>query len=416
VKKTRVNVALALLLVSLVIIKLALGFYWRDSFFMRGNNCDIINPVAVSMINGQGFGSAGNATIEHEFLYPVLVAGCYWVFGINWVGITLLQAILSALTGLIIYLLCLRLFNDHYIALGAFLLVLFHPYLFIHALSISDTTLFTFLVALLFFQMYVVYRNPSALNSFLLGSVLAASILTRDSAVVFLIPVGICLMWVLGKRHIRELVLILLTIMVFVAPWLVRNYLLTNKILLSSHGYEVLWQGNNDYSWDYIVNDISVDMIPRPKTITEIQSRSSERTIETVLAERSAYLDEIKRFVMENPMTVVSLAGLKFVKFWTWIYNPKPEKVTYLSVNLRSIFYTCYFLPFLMFGVIGFVISYHIRKPYVVFCLMMILSFTIVHMISVGFTRLRLPLDPILSVFASASFFIVCYRIAGKEL
>lgn len=407
----------SLIILATIFTKLYLGYHWRDSFFARGNNRDVIIPIAENIYLYQDFSiSPGDPTIEHEFLYPIIIAGGYMLFGRTWFGITLIQSIMSGLTALFIFLICNKLFQNRFISICAFLLTVFHPYLFINTLSIFDTTLFVFLMTLLILQTYRMNEKPTKFNAIIMGIILALTILTRDSATIFVIPVAMYIIWSLGKKHIIDFLIMLLITVCMLTPWIIRNYLISGKILLSSHGYEVIWQGNNAYSWDYISNDISVDKIPKPEAIKEIHLNSEKRTTETVLAERAVYLSEVKHFVKNNSIEFMRLMLLKFIKFWSWDYNPKPTTTRYLSTGLRSFVYNLYFFPVLLLSLLGIMAAYFIRKKFVIFCFILIGAFTAVHMISVGFTRLRLPLDPILSIFASYGIFFIYCLVKKKSL
>lgn len=387
------------------ILRLGLAYHWRDSFFNRGNNYTLINPIAFNLIKGNGFSlSPGNPTIEHEFLYPVFIAVCYGLFGHNWFGVALFQGILSLLTGILIYLLAKKLFNQK-VAVISLILTIFHPYLFIQSLSVADTTIFTFLLILSFYQALRLSEHTTTINAILTGIFTSFLLLTRDSAIAFIIPLFIYIfISVNNRKRLSSFIFAIVFMVILVIPWLIRNYRISNKVLLSSHGYEVLWQGNNSHSWNYIFQDISVDEIPKPIEILELRQKYQNRTADLAIKEGEIYLNETKKFITEQPDMFIKLMFLKFIKFWSWIYNPKPETTAFINVWLRSLVCTVYFLPVLIFAIIGIILAYPAKKHFVIFCVLFFFLFSILHMLSVGFTRLRVPLDPLLTIFASFGF------------
>lgn len=403
-----------ILLISVIIAFFArflICYYWRDTFDKRGNALYVIN-IALNLANGKGFCiNEGTPSIDHEPLYPLFLAAGYKIFGYNWFGQYFFQIILSILTGFLIYLIGKQLLNI-WVGVIAGIYSMFYPYLFTQSLSVIDTTLFIFLLVLSIYLLQSAVSKKEIKWALLIGFVLALCLLTRSSVLVFfpfilIFPFFHCKKSTAFKLLGGMLIMFALT----VAPWLIRNTELVGQPIIATHGGYGLWQGNNEYTWQFLSKDISLDVIHRlddPPEVCQdysphaVHYKSPQQSLEAYYAYRNAAIEYIK----QHPKQFISLMGLKFIKFWSWIYNPVRESYRTLNLKIRSIAYTISYLPILIFGLIGVVLTINKWRKFFLF-FSLVISYTIAHMIVMGYTRVRLPLDPFLMIFAARGFLYI---------
>jgi 4-amino-4-deoxy-L-arabinose transferase-like glycosyltransferase len=394
--------------------KLAVGFALRDSFFQRGNSYSPLNLIARNLSEAGEFSiQKGIPSLDYEPLYPIIMACGYRVFGTNWFGITLLQGLFFGLATWLIFLIGAHLMND----LAGFLAATYHsfyPALFLHSLSVIDTTVFVLLLIGMLYLAVVKFNQPDKfwINA-ALGFTAGLSILFRGS-VFFVLPAVLLYVVILQRNDLRRLVRSLLVMfcaaLVTIAPWLIRNYRLTQTVVISAHGGFGFWQGNNKKTAYYLKNDISLDRVyqDRPQPVIYQRYPIAVRPPKDAVAVDKLYKSEALTFIKANPEVFLRLALLKFVKFWSWTYNPGSASYAYGDVKLRRV---AYFFPFvLLLAALPFGLVRLFRQSRALFVLIsgILVFYTFGHMAVMAYSRLRLPLDPLLMILfglAAASVF-----------
>ena len=404
---------LNLIIGFLFFVKIFIGWLLSYSFFERGNSYTNLNAIAGNIINYGEFSIVqGVYSIDYEPLYPILLAFSYTIFGENWSGVTIIQAGLYALSSWLIYKIGSIIWDSR---AGVFAAILhsFYPFLFFHSLSIIDTTLFIFLTLALVHSVLLVRPKVCSarlLDYFFIGFFLALLFLCRGTAIVF-VPglILILVLWLWRDKNffrISGCCLSLIVFAVIVSPWLVRNYQLTDELFISAHGSFGLWQGNNENSLELLKNNISLDRVYQ-KNPPQLYQRFplAPRDPGQALLVESLYKAKAVEFILANPYQFIELSAWKFIKLWSPFYNPIGRSYSYGSVMLRQIFNVISYTPILILSIIGAMqlLIKKDKRDYLIFFLSLILFFTIAHMIVMGYTRLRLPIDPILMVLAGVA-------------
>ena len=386
------------------------GWYLSVGFLTRGNSHTALNALAKNLIaDGQFAIVSGVPSIEYEPAYPVLIAIAFTVFGVNWFGILLLQASLHGATSWLIFKCGDRLGNRDAGFMAACMHA-FYPFLFLHTLSIIDSTIFVFCIVAVICSTVGCW-NRSAMRDYLsLGFAGALALLTRGAFVAFG-PAFAAMFVAAVLRHrsrgaIWKAMVCAAVAAALLGPWVVRNYRLTGKILISTHGPFGLWQGNNPYSLDLIRDNVSLDEVYRRDPAPEIYQRYPLRPnvprhpVDSVAA-ANAYAEETKRFIKENPTVFVQLAAWKFAKFWSPFYNPISKEYAYGGALIRQVGHITTYLPILVLSIPGAFVLHRQHQAGTWLLLGLVGFYTIAHMIAMGYSRLRLPLDPILMIFAA---------------
>lgn len=390
------------------IVKLFLGYSVRESFFRRGNSHTPMNAIALNIKDNLEFAiEPGIPSIDYEPIYPMILGISYRIFGKSWFGVTLIQAILYGITSWLLFLIGTSLKDE----LAGFIAALYHsfyPYLFSHGVSVFDTTQFIFIMILLVYTVLIkTKKDEKYWDYFIIGILLGFSLLSRGSAIAFWPPIIVFL--VIKRSHlniIKRAGITIIVLFIILAPWLIRNYILSGSLIISTHGGFGFWQGNNEYTYNYLKSNISLDEIYRRVPPPEIYQKYpvKPRYPKEAIKVSNMYTSEAIQFIKENPKKFIRLCGLKFIKFWSWIRNPASSTYSFGSKKLRQYAYFISYFPLLLGFPFGVYILYKKSLINLILLSGMLLTYTFAHMVIMGFTRARLPLDPILMLFFGIIF------------
>lgn len=395
---------LVLLIISVSFIsRMATGYVLRDSFFHRGNSYGALNAIAFNLANHFEYAiESGIPSIDYEPLYPLILAISYKLFGANWFGVTIIQGIIFGITSYLLFLIG-KILKNELAGLVAAAYHSFYPYLFFHSLHVVDTTQYIFVVTLL---LYFVLRNIESHRTFWYyvwsGSLTGLALLSRGSALAILPPIILyALLKPRDRRILKSAAIMSVAALVILSPWLIRNYQYTKTFIISTHGPFGLWQGNNEYSYNYLKNNISLDEIYRlkPPPIIYRENPTKPRPPKEATKVAQKYKAEALRFIMNNPDEFMKLCWIKFIKFWSWTYNPIMSSYIRGTIENRQWVYFISYVPLL--SSLPFGLYFLLKKSWMLFLLFggIIITYTAAHMVVIGFSRARLPLDPLLMVF-----------------
>ncbi|MBP7088339.1 MAG: glycosyltransferase family 39 protein [Candidatus Omnitrophica bacterium] len=164
-------------------------------------------------------------------LYPLFLALCYFLGGVNTLAYFIPQLILSSLTCLLVYLIAEEIFNKP-VALLAGLVVACYPDLIFWTSFIRTETLFIFLLTLSF---WLLMRGNSKDNPFLIyiGAVtIGLAGLTRITIIPFLPFIFLWQSYYSSdnrKKNFKIALVMVLIIFIVLLPWALRNFILFGK-------------------------------------------------------------------------------------------------------------------------------------------------------------------------------------------
>ena len=281
--------------------------------------------IGRSLALGHGFSSpwVGDTgpTAWTAPLYPWIVSLVFRVFGVysNSAAVVLLtfNSIFSALTCWVIYRIGCRLFNREIAAWSGWVWVL-SPYAIYWSITwIWETTLSAFLLSLLFLLTLEMDADARLWPWFRYGLLWGIVALVNTSLVSWLPFSGCWLAWRLyrgGRRFIMPVVLSAVVFWAVITPWIVRNYVVFDKIILvrGDLGSE-LRAGNNPLATGWWVWQYRAGNNP---TLLAEYARMGEVAYD---AEQTRLA---KQWIAENPGKFVELSGRKFLNFW--LAAPEP--------------------------------------------------------------------------------------------
>lgn len=312
-------------------------------------------------------------------LYQILVA----LTGPGWGSLTL-DIFLSAAMIWLTFQLSLALFDDVVTALVTALATAVYPYFIFYAVVGLTETLFITLLLAAYVCWYRGWFTTAAICAVL-------SILTRPTfdllAPVLVIYFALLIHRLSFSATAKRVAGYAVIYVVLMAPWWVHNYHAYGTFVRLHLGANLtLYGSNNPHNQSGGVSDINQDF-------------SEFEKIPDIIARDRAYRDAAVKYINEDPVRFVKLAGHKFVRFWRlWPFAKDYRTPLYIVASIAS------FVPVLILAVVYLIFfsSGHFGR---IFPLLLFIGYlTAVHMIMVGSIRYRLPLEPFLIVFAAAAF------------
>ncbi len=395
-------VFITLLLLSFA-AKLYSGHHLRHSFLQRGNSKTYLNAIANNLVlNNEYSIMKGIPSVDYEPLYPFIMSIAYSLSGTNWLALTIIQALLHLITSFLIYKIASALWSES-AGMVAGLFHSFYPYLFTYSLSVYDTTLFVFL--LVFIIYFTLVKNKNYVHFVIAGLLFGLAFLTRATILTFIPPLFLFLAYTVTKREsflmaTTKICVMILAMVVTMGPWLMRNHNLTGRYLISTHGSFGLWQGNNEYSEEYLSKNISVDNIYRLQPPLAIYAKYplEPRLPKEAVTAANAYQQEAMGWIKSHPSDFIRLAFIKAQKLWTWNRNPSSNNPKFGSNEVRQSVNLVSYLPLLLALPFGLTLLFKKNKPAALAIAGILICFTGAHMIAMGFTRARIPVDFLLMI------------------
>jgi 4-amino-4-deoxy-L-arabinose transferase-like glycosyltransferase len=327
--------------------------------------------------------------------YPLLVAIC----GANVAAIRIMQAVIDTSTVLAAFFLARRWLSPQR-SLFAAAIVAINPFLIYFTGLILSETLF---IAMLVWAMaLLVHRFQMKLT--LIGSLLLAlATLIRPSAL--LLPAALAgygyFVTQASRRHWRfpiwsALWGLMMTALVL-APWAIRNHLVL---------HHWIWTTTNSGITQYDGFNPRADGSSNQDFVTEMPELAKMGEVE-----RSKYLAGLARnYVIQNPLHALELAVRKIGRTWT----PIPLSSEYKSRRAYVLAAAAYSIPLDLLLVWG-LLSGTLPRAAKVYLMIPALYFTLVHALSVGSLRYRIPAEVPMAIVVASCQLPVARKATGDS-
>ncbi|MEW5983881.1 MAG: glycosyltransferase family 39 protein [Acidobacteriota bacterium] len=409
----------ALLLLLGVVLLVHLGVAWASRDGLIQDDADSYVRLGSNLAAGHGFvfEPGRTPTSWRAPGYPVLLAVVFWLTGASLTAARIVSAFIWTLTTLITYALGRRVVGDRAALLAAALVGLSPELAGLTGLLWSET-LFT---CLFLASVWTIVRwrtdTPSWPAAVAAGALVGAAVLTRSTAVV-LFP----LLWFSAftsaapRAQIGRTILVTVLGLTILGGWTARNYLLHDQFVLveSNVGYN-LYIGNSPdtpipFAWQKAAT-LAYD--ERYHAILGGHSKESQNA----LLARAA-LD----YVRENPLRTAALALGKAFDFWL------PDFFIARNVRAGSFgpAYARAWLAVLVLTVGAYllVMGMACRHAWANrwawstwFVALVLILYTVPHMLVYGASRYHLPLMPLVMILAAPELLRACQRVrvGGRE-
>jgi 4-amino-4-deoxy-L-arabinose transferase-like glycosyltransferase len=379
-----------------------------DVYYLKGDALEY-SAVARNLISGEGWWSPdrGGGPYYHGPVFPLFVAGIL-TFGGSLFTVTLAHALIGALTCWGVVRLGRHITTPEG-ALAAGLAMAIYPYFFHYTALVLTETLSIFFGFLLFVALLGFSRDPSPLNAALAGIVLGLATLHHPETYV---APPLLLLWALAfhPRRLaatRGLALLLLVFGLAVLPWHAYHALRHDKSLFLPPGLDaggVLAQGTLEAK-GRVENDPAYFQ-GTSKALSE-QGMALEKE-HGALGSVTRAMGEVLGDLRANPGEYLRLVGLKFKRMWSL----GPERgaydrpwITIPTALLSAALYTgCLFGLFLLR-----------RREEAFLGLVLIAVYTIPHLVFYAQPRYRLPVMPVVILFAGVACSALFERLSGRR-
>jgi len=313
-------------------------------------------------------------------LYPLFLALCYYLFGINTVAYFLPHIILSSLTCILVYLLGEEIYNDRKIALTGALATAFYPDLIFWTYQVRTETLFIFLIVLGFWLLVRGNARKSSLFILMSGVPFGLAALTRG---VFIPFIPLLFLWQMfsskngGRKTVIASLAMILVIFLVLLPWCARNLLVFNK-------------------FTPFCDEVYAFLFPA--------GANMEDRANTLCRMNDSLISRVTAFIMNDPGSYILSCWERFVMFWSpYTVHMKNIAKLYKGLAWVAIF------PLAFFGI---VLSRKIwRRSGLI--IMFIFYHALIHSLSCVDSGLvyRYPIIPFICIFAAYGF----WTIYGKS-
>lgn len=233
---------------ALFVLALALRLAWvlwvdRDGFVL--NDAMMYNANAVAINEGLGFRPPqGGPSAQWPPAYSTILAGLYWAFGINPLWGEIFNAVVGAVTVVLLVLLIERVTDRRAAVVGGLILAVL-PGAILWTDVLVTETLYTGLFVL--FLLVLAHATPSWRWMIAIGAVIGIGGLVRGEALTWgLLP--IVLLW----RELPRVELVkriggaALVAVVVLAPWTIRNAVVMDAFVpVATNASATLWSGHH---------------------------------------------------------------------------------------------------------------------------------------------------------------------------
>lgn len=269
-----------------------------------------------------------------------------------------------------------------------------YPMLIVYPLVLGTENLFFILLLSSFYYLLITLKSPTGSNLLLSGILLALTVLTRSVA----FPFAVFAILYLFYFHRTKALTVLIAFVLVLAPWVVRNSLLHNKLtgIETSLGYNLYLGYHPEGNGSFIFGP-SLDLL----TIMDDAERDAVGTRKAIGFIRA----EPKRFV---PLAVYRLGFFFGLEKRGLIYFYSNNILGYIPTFLLLLISVVLLLPFVfvcIFAVLGFTaIKFSPQKNLLN---LLFLGYILPHVLILSEDRFHLALIPFFAILAAMAFILL---------
>lgn len=392
---SRKNVSYMLLSVFILfsfLIKLALIHEYKNLLTLSSDDLNYFKSAVFFLKKGVfTFHNYNEPTVFITPVYPLFLAGILKICGYGLGGIQavrVVQAAISCLSILFVFLISKEIFGQRVALLSAFLVSFYIPNVTTTGYLLTET-LFVTLLYLLIYISIKFSGSPSFIKFSILGIVLAVTTLCRPTIAMF--PALLCVYLILYRKYnliklIKYNAVLAFSFLLILTPWWIRNYNEYGKFIpLSASSGNPMLQGTY----------IQYKQTPEEAVVYDLGKNALETDkIEVKIAKTRIVNGFKKNFWGYLKWYTLDKTGLFWVSpfYWKSVWN-----INYYMVLAYH--------WILLTGFVGIFILLLNRFYKAILLISTVVYFNIVHCLYMTFDRYAFPLMPILAIFCS--YFIV---------
>jgi 4-amino-4-deoxy-L-arabinose transferase-like glycosyltransferase len=382
---------------------------------------DDYDKIAHNLVLGHGYVLApGTApTMQRLPLYPLFLGVFFGAFGLGLWPIQLAQAVIDGVSCVLVYKIAERIYRDHAVSQLAALMFALYPGALVAAARVVTEPLYTCLL-LLAVLLYMMGQHAGRLAYTLpTGFVLGLAALCKSTGL--LLPAYFGALSGRGQKRWSRVVLgatglLVIGMLLPLAPWVVRNYLLTGRFVpTSTIGGTVIYDG-----W-YMVNhpgsghqffelvDLSKQEQYRLLSSQGIKTYTPKYPFWFFTSEAEYRWDRLmSRTVAQGfwdaPRKLLRFVAMNAVGFWV---VGRTRSATLLSLALH--------LPLLLAAALGMRRSHLEGRGEAWMLLGLIAYFNFFYTLTLGMVRYAVPIMPFVAILAAKGLSEVYARLTSAR-
>lgn len=402
---------LAAILVVSVLVRVVAALYLGDRVEPLPGTHDQLSydALAQSLLAGRGYSftqnwwpatPANTPTAHWSFLYPLYLVVVYLPFGYFPLIARLIQAVASGiLLPLLVFRIGRRVLGTKAGLIAAGLSAVYIYFVYYSAALVTETfhmiaVLWSLDVALELAQ------RPSRRQWVKLGLALGIAALLRQAILLFVPVLFIWLLWAGQTRvRLRDLIIPTAVVVALILPWTVRNYLVFHRFvpLNTNAGFAFFWANHPEHGTDFVLlfsNEKYAALIPQ-----ELRELNEAEMNDALMRKGLGFVvDDPQRYVL------LSLSRTKeLFKFW-------PSAKSSLISNVSRVLSFGLAFPFMLYGL--FLSRARWRRCLLLYLFVVIYS--LIYLLSWSQIRYRIPVDPVLLIFAGLSVLDLATRFGPR--
>jgi 4-amino-4-deoxy-L-arabinose transferase-like glycosyltransferase len=230
---------------ALALVLRVLWVWWvdRDGFVL--NDAMLYNANAVAINEGLGFRPPqGGPSAQWPPGYSTILAGLYWLFGINPFWGELFNAVVGAITVVLLMLLIERVVDRRAAVVGGVMLAVLPGPILWTDLLVTET-LYTAMFVLLL--LVLAHAAPTWRWMVVIGAVIGLAALVRGEALTWsLLPVVLFWRDLPKVDLVKKLAVTGVVIVACLAPWTIRNAIVMDAFVpVATNASATLWSGHH---------------------------------------------------------------------------------------------------------------------------------------------------------------------------
>lgn len=355
--------------------------------------------IAENLLAGRGFSFEFWGLDYQSFrmpLSPLLLAGVLTLFGKSMTAILLSQAVIGSTTALLTYLIARRLF-DQRIALIAGVLSALSPAFTYYSGFVFQESLATPLLATAILFLLRAHGNRKLKEVIVAGGFMGLVALARTTFLAFPAAVGI---WLLLTGHsvrrvVRDLFILAVGIGLLLVPWVMRNYLVHHRLLLSTTDGGFVF-----YVWSS-PGALQDAKLLYPEFIADRERYQGRWQMMNEVDRNSWFYQQRLATIKADPWPYLQKL---LVRLW-YIWKPSPYEAEERGISdfLRILPSLVFYVPVYACFALGVYVSRsRWRDLSLLYLLMVYVSCTIP--LFGGIIRVRVPIEPYVFIIASRGF------------
>lgn len=266
----------------------------------------------------------------------------------------LLQSLFSVLLIIISYKLFLLIFSKKISVIGA-AIVGFYPHFITRVWNASEDIAYLIFILLSFYFLILFLKNKKNKNIYIAGLFLGCAFLTRSTILFFIILLLPFLFLIIKNNRLLIISKFLGVVLLTISPIIVHNFFIYNKVLLSDHGGNLFWVGNNKYVYDQYP-EVTVDLIQ--KQLFNDLSKEDVRKMRSMnhMEQENFMFNKAITFIRENPLLYTKSIIKKAVSSFSFYYHPIDLKESPNRKFVKELIHKLFYMPLFILGMLGIIL------------------------------------------------------------